>query len=68
MRLNKREKNLLIILSVILLFFGYYKLIISPQSKNLKTKQKDKAYYENELVKIQTIIDSKERLIIDFYM
>ncbi len=62
MKLSKRERNLLIALGVVLLLWGYYKFIISPQFKNLTAKREDKAHYENELIKMQTIIDSEKEI------
>lgn len=62
MKLNKRERNLLIALGVVLLLWGYYKFIISPQFKSLTSKREDKAHYENELIKMQTIIDSEKEI------
>ncbi len=61
-KLSKREKNLLIGLGIVFLFWGYYHFIISPQLKNLGVKQKDKTYYENEPVKAQTIIASEKEI------
>jgi hypothetical protein len=62
MKLSKRERNLLIGLGVVLLLWGYYRFIISPQSKSLTAKREDKAHYENELIEIQTIIASEEEV------
>ncbi|HZK57145.1 MAG TPA: LysM peptidoglycan-binding domain-containing protein [Clostridia bacterium] len=62
MKLNKRERNLLIGLGVVLLLWGYYKFIISFQLKSLEAKREDKAHYENELLKIQTIVSSEKEI------
>ncbi len=62
MRLSKRERNLLIGLGVVLLLFGYYRFIISPQLKDLAVKQEDKTRYENELAEMQTVIDSEKEI------
>lgn len=62
MGLNKRERNLLIGLGVVLLFWGYYRFIILPQSKNLASKREDRTRYENELIEIQTVIASEKEI------
>ena len=62
MKLNKRERNLLIGLGVVLLIWGYYRFIISFQLKSLEANREDKAHYENELLKIQTIVSSEKEI------
>lgn len=62
MGLNKRERNLLIALGILVLLWGYYKFIISTQFESLNAKQEDKAHYEEELVKVQTIISSEREV------
>ena len=62
MKLNKRERNLLIGLGVVLLLWGYYKFIISSQLKNLSARREDKAHYESELTKMENIIASEKEI------
>ena len=62
MKLSKRERNLLIGLGIVLLFWGYYKFILSPQLKNLDAKKEEKIHYEDELIKIQTVIASEKEI------
>src|SRR5690554_6285074 len=62
MKLNKRERNLLIGLGVVLLLWVYYKFIILSQFKSLNEKQENRAHYENEITEIQTIIASEKEI------
>lgn len=62
MKLSKRERNLLIGLGIVLLIFVYYRFIIVPQFNSLSEKHEDKIHYEEELLKVQTIIASEREL------
>ena len=62
MKLNKRERNLLIGLGVVILLWAYYKFIILSQFKSLNEKQENRTHYENEITETQTIIASEKEI------
>lgn len=54
--ISKKEKNLLLILLVAILFWFSYKFVLIPQGKAIEKLKTDKLNYENELIKIQEIL------------
>ncbi|MEA4963873.1 LysM peptidoglycan-binding domain-containing protein [Lutispora sp.] len=54
--ISKKEKNLLLILLVAILFWFSYKFVLIPQGKAIEKLKTDKLNYENDLIKIQEIL------------
>ncbi|EOD01520.1 hypothetical protein [Caldisalinibacter kiritimatiensis] len=63
MELSKREKIMLIVLAIIVVLFGYYKLIYNPQIEKINELEKKAEKYKSELKAIKTEVspDSKVR-------
>lgn len=51
--ISKKEKNLLLILLVAILFWVSNRFVITPQGKTIEKLKEEKTVYENELLKIQ---------------
>jgi type IV pilus assembly protein PilO len=61
MKVTKREKILLIVLSVILLGFLYNKFVLIKQREKMSTLQTQKDDYAKKVSEIQAKIDSKDK-------
>lgn len=55
--ISRKEKNLLLILLVAILFWVFYKFVLVPQGETIEKLKEDKINYENELIRIQEILE-----------
>lgn len=59
-RLTKREKNLLIILLIVIVVWGAYTFIINPQINKLQSLEEQKSILETRISQINSIIGSEK--------
>ncbi len=63
MELTKREKNLLIILAVVIVFVIFSKFIFSPQRDKINSLEGKKSEYKEELTKINGVLAKEDEIL-----
>lgn len=56
MKLSKREKILLSVLTILILLLGYYKLLYVPQRAKIDNLKAEKATYEDKVDKLKVLV------------
>lgn len=62
MRLNKREKDLLILLGIIITFCFFQRKIFPHQTQEILKLEEQKLKYEKEIINMLNILDEKEKI------
>lgn len=60
--LSEKEKNLLILLFIVVLFWVFYRFVFTKQSVRLEELSQEKASYNDELLKIDAILAKEEAI------
>ena len=61
MKLTKREKSLILLLIIIIIFWGINNFIFLPQKNKIINLKSEKVKYEEEIKKVNTLLDEYEK-------
>ncbi|MFA5524051.1 MAG: LysM peptidoglycan-binding domain-containing protein [Tissierellales bacterium] len=62
--LSKKEKNLLILLAMVILFWLFYKFVFTKQSVQIAELKQEKTNYNEELIKIDSILSKDKEIAV----